>query len=877
MPDNDDPYLVPKPDPNREELKNPRVKQFLDRISQSEGADYNTLVGGRKISDLSRHPNIVGLRTSAGPSTAFGRYQITGTTDKSKLAKYKGFDYSPENQDLRAVELLRQTGALDALNAGDDATAIKRAGREWASIPGSPLPGRKNTRAFQSTQDPYLVPKATPPPQPANDPYLVPKPGQDLVVAPGRGKQGPMVVRRRAAEAANPQVTNFDPAQPSNAIPSFDEFQKQPTQPQSPYAGVRGGVTRQPRPSITSGVGLVPGVGIASRMRTRPKPAPSSDRMAGAGVSGATRSNVEALMSSPEANPFGSAPNPERDAANKAEAQKEYNRLLTVNASGVAKAKEEARKEIQNQGGWTPETDKWLAETFSRGESHFNELLAGGVRPFSTRKFNQLWARAEGIRQAVEEESQGRSAASKWAQGTLAGLASPEMAAAALHVPPEIAFGGGAGLSSLGRGESPTQAANATRQGAVEGALFRGPALGGNMATRALTKGGTVGAGTYVLTGDPAAAASNAVFAASGPILHGEGAPRTRAPEAEPLVPESTQSRLRMGEIRDQAAQQGAELLNPAEVVAGAKPKVRLRHVDVQRRLDDGTFGKETKAETAARQEQVAATEAPPGTQERPNAPLIKSAGEVPIPPPDKAASTQSPSAATATPPFKTAEEARSYIDQLPEPERQKWNAAADKAKPFGDEWLPFVNEHFAPKPPFEPESKPSRLAQGVEAKAIAAKLTEGFKDLPEYKTVNVKDQAQKATQLLDSDPELAKRIAIGQEMPKGDLLPESVFTAVENRALANGDVQTIEDLARGSRSVEASGMGQRIRMLGERNPHSAVAAIASIEKARSASVPKEKVAQVMNKIKTEVTVEMKKTAPKIDAWQKFLDEVMCK
>lgn len=184
MPENNDPYLAPLPDPNRDALADPRVKDFLDKIGKSEGADYNTLVGGSKIKDLSRHPNRVGLTTSAGPSTAFGKYQITGTTDRSKLAKYKNLDYSPENQDLRAVELLRQTRALDALQSGDEATAIRRAGREWASIPGSTLPGNKNTRAWsvaKAVQDPYLAP--LPKPSTENDPYLAPLTAQPQVLS----------------------------------------------------------------------------------------------------------------------------------------------------------------------------------------------------------------------------------------------------------------------------------------------------------------------------------------------------------------------------------------------------------------------------------------------------------------------------------------------------------------------------------------------------------------------------------------------------------------------------------------------------------------------------------------------------------------------
>ncbi len=129
---------------------------------------------------------------------------------------------------------------------------------------------------------------------------------------------------------------------------------------------------------------------------------------------------------------------------------------------------------------------------------------------------------------------------------------------------------------------------------------------------------------------------------------------------------------------------------------------------------------------------------------------------------------------------------------------------------------------------------------------------------------------------LLNDDPDLAKQIATGKAEPPQGLHPESVFIALENRALQTGDVQTIEDLARGPQSVENSIMGQRLRILGERNPASPVKAIADIEKARSAGVPKEKVAQTVNKIKSELSVEMKKSAPKIKDWASFLESIKC-
>lgn len=125
-------------------------------------------------------------------------------------------------------------------------------------------------------------------------------------------------------------------------------------------------------------------------------------------------------------------------------------------------------------------------------------------------------------------------------------------------------------------------------------------------------------------------------------------------------------------------------------------------------------------------------------------------------------------------------------------------------------------------------------LARGVEAKAVEKKLVENLGDLPEYKVVSMKDQAAKASDILAKDYERAKRIATGREVPPADVLPESVYVAVENRALAEGDVATIRDLATSSTlTSEATTMGQRIRTLAERDPDSAVRAIRAVKEAR--------------------------------------------
>lgn len=123
---------------------------LLDVISQFEGtADkpnggYNTLVGGSQISDLSRHPNVVGVTTVDGPSRAFGRYQfIPGTWGQAQRALNLQ-DMSNDSQDRAAWWLAQQaykrsTGRelIDDVAVGSRWPAIAQAlGSQWASFPG---------------------------------------------------------------------------------------------------------------------------------------------------------------------------------------------------------------------------------------------------------------------------------------------------------------------------------------------------------------------------------------------------------------------------------------------------------------------------------------------------------------------------------------------------------------------------------------------------------------------------------------------------------------------------------------------------------------------------------------------------------------------
>lgn len=88
----------------------PQAQGFLDAIASAEGTggDYNIIVGGQRF-EGTEHPNIVGVVTKAGPSTAAGKYQITKETwDYLKKKNPDLGDFSPQNQDKAAFYLAKE-------------------------------------------------------------------------------------------------------------------------------------------------------------------------------------------------------------------------------------------------------------------------------------------------------------------------------------------------------------------------------------------------------------------------------------------------------------------------------------------------------------------------------------------------------------------------------------------------------------------------------------------------------------------------------------------------------------------------------------------------------------------------------------------------
>lgn len=150
---------------------------FMIRSCEHSAADvaddtaYQTFYGGAKFWDLSDHPvntgEMKGVPLSAQMcinagfsdgvcvSTAAGGYQITRPTwdairgnGGSPSLSYYLPDFTPESQDLAALRLMAQIGALKLIDAGNITAAIPILGRKWASLPGAVGRQGQRTLAF---------------------------------------------------------------------------------------------------------------------------------------------------------------------------------------------------------------------------------------------------------------------------------------------------------------------------------------------------------------------------------------------------------------------------------------------------------------------------------------------------------------------------------------------------------------------------------------------------------------------------------------------------------------------------------------------------------------------------------------------------------
>ena len=178
---------------------------------------------------------------------------------------------------------------------------------------------------------------------------------------------------------------------------------------------------------------------------------------------------------------------------------------------------------------------------------------------------------------------------------------------------------------------------------------------------------------------------------------------------------------------------------------------------------------------------------------------------------------------------------------------------------------------------PVEEGNKISGNALRIQQKAVEKKLVDKMSDLPTYRSINMKDQAEQAVKLVNEDRQTAIDIIDGKVQPTGTLKAQSVHQALEDTAMREGDGELLNKLAKSHVNTELSESAQKLRIAAERDPQSPVEQIRQLREERLKSAEK--------RYKTQFGKELNKTKGIIDratpratkqTWTQFIQGLEC-
>jgi len=208
------------------------------------------------------------------------------------------------------------------------------------------------------------------------------------------------------------------------------------------------------------------------------------------------------------------------------------------------------------------------------------------------------------------------------------------------------------------------------------------------------------------------------------------------------------------------------------------------------------------------------------------------------------------------------------------------------KAK-YGEGARPIKNKESAAPEELGKNYKGNRQMRGdtvsgnalrLEQNALEKKLTDNLGDLAEYKSINMKEQADKAIKLINNDRQKAIDIIDGKANPPGNLKAQSVHQALEEIAIQDGDVSLLQKLAKSHVNRELSESAQNLRIAAERDPQSAVENIRQLQDVRKEMAEKRS-GSTVKKEATKIKAEIDKVTPKATKqdWASFVKELQCR
>lgn len=165
-----------------------------------------------------------------------------------------------------------------------------------------------------------------------------------------------------------------------------------------------------------------------------------------------------------------------------------------------------------------------------------------------------------------------------------------------------------------------------------------------------------------------------------------------------------------------------------------------------------------------------------------------------------------------------------------------------------------------------------STRGEDVLKAAIEKRLIETLPEIPTHVKMDVNSEVGKAVDFVKSNPELALKIAKGEEVQTG-IRPEAIYTTLEEKAIREGDVETLKSLSESKVPTEA---GQRLKLLDSSDPNNPVKIMRDIRQARE-SAGESRLRTTKEKMVNEIKTRIRKSASKMQSWEDVVKQLICR
>lgn len=183
---------------------------------------------------------------------------------------------------------------------------------------------------------------------------------------------------------------------------------------------------------------------------------------------------------------------------------------------------------------------------------------------------------------------------------------------------------------------------------------------------------------------------------------------------------------------------------------------------------------------------------------------------------------------------------------------------------------------------PLEPSKAPSlaingstasKIGKSIETKAVETGLAK-MEGVAGYDKITIKDQAQRATDLVTNNLDQARTVIRGdQPLPEG-LRGTALITAMEEHIKQNPSGELANELANSHLVSGTSAAAQEMRLMAERTPDSATAKLQEIKKAKLEGVDQKAISSQKKSLAAETS---KVNLPKEElSWDNFLEKIQC-